>query len=99
MFDLLWDDPTAIFTIGHSSRPLREFLQLLQAHELLIDVRKAPGSRNYPQFNHHTLEQALAEIGVGYLHMPQLGGLRASRDSPNAGWRNRSFQGIERTLH
>ena len=85
-----------IFTVGHSDRPLGEFLRLLHAHgvTLVVDVRKMPASRRNPQFNRDALAQALLENDIGYVHMPGLGGLRRRRpDSPNAGWENASFQG------
>jgi uncharacterized protein (DUF488 family) len=85
-----------VLTVGHSNRSLEEFLHLLQAHEatLLVDVRKMPRSRRNPQFNGDTLPQALHEAGIGYLYMPGLGGLRRRQpNSPNAGWKNASFQG------
>jgi len=85
-----------VLTIGHSNRPLEEFLHLLQAHgvTLLADVRKMPGSRTNPQFNGDTLQEALGAAGIGYVHLAGLGGLRRRRpDSLNGGWRNASFQG------
>ena len=60
----------------------------------LLDVRKMPGSTAHPHFNGETLSVALKKAGIGYLHISALGGLRRPRvDSPNGGWRNRSFQG------
>lgn len=85
-----------MLTIGHSNRPLPEFLEMLLAHrvDLLVDVRTVPRSRHNPQFNRDALPQSLAAAGIGYEHMPGLGGLRhARRDSPNTGWRNLSFRG------
>jgi uncharacterized protein (DUF488 family) len=85
-----------VLTVGHSNRPLEDFLRLLRAHgvTLLADVRKMPRSRSNPQFNRDTLPQALAEAGIGYVHLPALGGLRRPRPgSPNTAWRNASFQG------
>ncbi len=86
----------AIFTIGHSTHPIEEFVYLLQAHgvEQLIDIRTVPRSRTNPQFNRETLPNSLKAAGIGYLHMPALGGLRHPRaDSPNTAWRNASFRG------
>jgi uncharacterized protein (DUF488 family) len=61
---------------------------------LVVDVRKMPGSRKNPQFNQDTLARTLAGAGIGYIHLQSLGGLRRRRpDSPNAGWKNASFQG------
>ncbi len=88
--------PQIVLTVGHSDRPLEEFLRLLQAHgvSLVVDVRKMPGSRRHPQFGRDTLPRALRQAGIGYVHMPGLGGLRRRRpDSPNTGWENASFQG------
>ena len=88
--------PAPVLTIGHSNRSLAEFLHQLQAHRvtLVIDVRKMPGSRSNPQFNQETLPHELEEAGIGYVHIPKLGGLRRrSANSPNAGWKNASFQG------
>jgi uncharacterized protein (DUF488 family) len=96
MNDRAGSPPQTIWTIGHSNRPLAEFLHLLQAHgtTLVVDVRKMPGSRRHPQFGRDTLPQSLRDAGIGYVHLPGLGGLRRRRpDSPNAGWENASFQG------
>lgn len=85
-----------IHTVGHSTRPIEEFLALLQAHSIaqLIDVRKIPRSRRHPQFNDEALAASLSSIGIVYRHMPELGGLRhARRDSINTAWRNASFRG------
>lgn len=85
-----------VYTVGHSTRPAQDFVALLRAHgvQRLIDVRTMPGSRHNPQFNHDALAQTLREAGIEYVHLPGLGGLRKPRpDSPNAGWRNRSFRG------
>ena len=85
-----------VFTIGHSTRPLRDFVALLEAHdvELVVDVRTVPRSRHNPQFNSETLPEALRAAGIGYEHAADLGGFRrASPDSLNAGWRNASFRG------
>ena len=85
-----------IFTIGHSTRAIEEFIELLQAHgvEQLIDIRTVPRSRRNPQFNREALPETLAAAGIDYLHMPSLGGLRHARpDSPNTAWQNASFRG------
>ncbi|MDE2359922.1 MAG: DUF488 domain-containing protein [Betaproteobacteria bacterium] len=88
--------PDTVWTIGHSTRPLPEFMALLARHRinLLLDVRTVPRSRHNPQFNRESLPGALAAAGIGYVHMPELGGLRhAVADSRNTGWRNPSFRG------
>ncbi len=85
-----------IFTIGHSTRPIEEFIGLLRAHgvEQLIDIRTVPRSRRNPQFNREALPEPLAAASIGYLHMPSLGGLRHARpDSANTAWQNASFRG------
>ena len=85
-----------IWTIGHSTRPIDEFIDCLRVHEirLLVDVRTIPRSRYNPQFNTDRLAESLKEAGLGSLHMSALGGLRKARkDSINHGWRNASFRG------
>lgn len=89
--------PLVVYTIGHSTRTLEEFIDLLQEHHIkqLLDVRTIPRSRHNPQFNIDTLPEALRKAGIRYAHLPNLGGLRhARRDSPNTGWRNTSFRGF-----
>lgn len=91
------EHPPTVFTIGHSTRELAEFIHLLQAHGVtkIADVRSVPRSRHNPQFNHDTLPDALQTAGIGYVHLPGLGGLRHTRaDSPNLAWRNASFRGF-----
>ncbi len=85
-----------IWTIGHSSRTIEDFVSLLRAHriECVADVRRHAGSRKYPHFNPEALAAALDEADVGYLAFPDLGGRRATReDSPHTIWRNPSFRG------
>jgi uncharacterized protein (DUF488 family) len=85
-----------IFTIGHSTRTLDEFIEILKRYEIteLIDVRTIPKSRHTPQFNGDTLAHALRNHHIGYRHQKNLGGLRhARKDSINTGWRNASFRG------
>lgn len=89
-------DPPRVLTVGHSTRPIEQFVGLLQAHgvERVVDVRTVPKSRRNPQFGQDLLPGSLKSAGIGYTHMPSLGGLRRARpDSPNAGWRNASFRG------
>jgi len=84
------------WTIGHSTRPIDEFIGLLHAHQigLLVDVRTVPRSRYNPQFNSDTLAQSLRDAELRYRHLPELGGLRKPKqDSLNDGWRNASFRG------
>jgi uncharacterized protein (DUF488 family) len=85
-----------VMTIGHSTRTLEEFIGLLQAHAVsrVVDVRTVPRSWHNPQFNKDSLPGKLKKAGLGYVHLPGLGGLRhAKRDSLNMGWRNASFRG------
>jgi len=85
-----------VFTVGHSTRPLEEFIALLEAHSVasLVDVRTVPRSRRNPQFNRDTLPEALRAAGIGYEHVAGLGGFRRTHpESQNAGWRNLSFRG------
>jgi len=85
-----------ILTIGHSTRPLNEFLGLLDAHgvECVVDVRTIPRSRRNPQFNSDALEDSLRKAHIGYVHKKPLGGLRhPKKDSINTGWRNDGFRG------
>jgi uncharacterized protein (DUF488 family) len=90
------DSEVVVLTVGHSTRPLGEFIALLKAHSVarLIDVRTVPRSRHNPQFNRDTLAAALAATGIGYEHVAGLGGFRRTHPgSPNTGWRNMSFRG------
>jgi|SRR5579863_1880966 uncharacterized protein (DUF488 family) len=85
-----------IFTIGHSTHPLEEFVDMLKANDIaqLVDVRTIPKSRRVPQFNSESLAAALPKLGIDYVHLKSLGGLRhAKKDSVNTGWRNASFRG------
>ena len=85
-----------MLAIGHSTRPIDEFLELLRSAGVttLADVRTIPRSRANPQFDQKALARAVERAGIAYVHLPQLGGLRhARRDSPNGAWRNASFRG------
>ena len=85
------------FTIGHSTRPVAEFVELLHLAQvgLIVDVRTIPRSRTNPQYNFDTLPQTLSQFQIGYEHLAALGGLRGhKRDvSPavNGFWQNQSF--------
>jgi len=86
----------SIWTIGHSTLALADFVERLQSFQIqtLVDVRSFPGSRRYPQFNKENLGQSLTAVGVEYLHFKELGGRRRARpDSQNVAWRNESFRG------
>lgn len=94
------DDPWAgavVYTIGHSTRPQAELIELLQHYGVatLADVRTMPRSRHNPQFNMDELATALPDAGIAYAHLELLGGLRhgLGAASPNKGWRNQSFRG------
>jgi len=89
-------DDGALYTIGHSTRTLEEFLSMLETFGIkrLVDVRTVPKSRRVPWFNKETLPAALKSRGILYTHLKVLGGLRhARKDSLNGGWRNASFRG------
>jgi uncharacterized protein (DUF488 family) len=90
------EPPPLVMTIGHSTRTFEEFIGLLQVHGAtrVVDVRTVPRSRHNPQFNMASLPGSLKKAGLGYMHLPGLGGLRhARRDSLNLGWHNASFRG------
>jgi uncharacterized protein (DUF488 family) len=87
----------AIFTIGHSTHPIEEFIRLLATNhvDLLVDVRTVPRSRHNPQFSGPELAATVAASHIEYRHEAALGGLRRPRpDSPNMAWRNESFRGF-----
>ena len=85
-----------ILSIGHSTRTLHEFVEMLKTYhvELVVDVRSVPRSRHNPQFNKETLPSGLKLEGINYIHLPKIGGLRRAKpDSINTAWRNKSFRG------
>jgi uncharacterized protein (DUF488 family) len=87
---------STVWTIGHSTRPLKTFLALLEHYEIeaVADVRRFPGSRRQPQFAQAPLGSALAEDSIAYHWIAALGGRRRPRpDSPNTAWRNLQFRG------
>jgi uncharacterized protein (DUF488 family) len=86
-----------IYTIGHSTRTIEQFIALLRAHgiEELVDVRTVPRSRYNPQFGKEELATSLQQVGIVYTHLGKLGGLRhTTKDSVNLGWQNTSFRGF-----
>lgn len=88
---------TPVFTIGHSTHPLDEFVRMLRANDVrrVVDIRTVPGSRRNPQFGEAELARTLPEAGIGYERLAALGGLRHSKvDAPtvNGAWRNASFR-------
>lgn len=92
------------FTVGHSTRSAAELVDLLREHDvdLLVDVRRHPGSRRHPHFNRDALAETLEEAGIGYRHEEALGGRRSldtdADDGPHAGWRSDSFRAYARHL-
>jgi uncharacterized protein (DUF488 family) len=85
-----------VWSAGHGARPLEDFLALLRGADIeaLADVRLLPGSRRHPHFGAESLEAALHQIGIAYLHLPALGGRRAPRpDSPHRALRVAAFRG------
>ena len=85
-----------IYTIGHSTHSLDEFLEMLKSFhiETIADIRSLPGSRRFQQFNKEELEISLPKNGIEYLHLADLGGRRkVKKDSINNRWNNDSFKG------
>lgn len=86
----------AVYTIGHSTRPIEELIGLLRDNgvTLLADIRTIPKSRRNPQYCQDALRESLSDVKIRYLALPGLGGLRrVSKDSINTAWRNASFRG------
>jgi uncharacterized protein (DUF488 family) len=89
-------DPHPVHTIGHSTREIDAFLELLGAHavDVVVDVRRWPASRRHPHFAREALEPSLATAGIAYVWRKDLGGFRTpTADSPNIGWRVKAFRG------
>ena len=85
-----------IYTIGHSTRSLEEFISMLTSFNinLVADIRSYPCSRRYPHFNKEALEVSLPEHGINYIHFKDLGGRRKpAKDSKNVAWKNDAFRG------
>ncbi|HYJ89548.1 MAG TPA: DUF488 domain-containing protein [Pyrinomonadaceae bacterium] len=90
------NESSHIWTVGHSTRGVEEFVEMLHEHriEALVDVRSFPGSRRYPHFNKGQLSETLPEADLEYLHLPELGGRRKPRaGSKNIAWQNEGFRG------
>ena len=86
-----------LYTIGHSTHTLQEFLVMLRAQKIthIVDVRSIPKSRYVPWFNENELRAALHKVKISYSHISSLGGLRKThKDSINKEWRNASFRGF-----
>jgi uncharacterized protein (DUF488 family) len=85
-----------IWTIGHSTHSMDDFLALLKSHQIqaVADIRRFPGSRRLPHFNLENLHESLTQSGISYHHFEKLGGRRTPRpDSRNSGWRVMAFRG------
>ena len=85
-----------IYTIGHSTHSIEVFLSMLQSFDIktVVDIRRFPGSRKYPQFDQENLKNSLEKAGIQYIHLVDLGGRRkADKDSKNTVWKNESFRG------
>lgn len=85
-----------LYTIGHSTHTLKEFIKILHAYQIthVVDVRTIPKSRHVPWFNKTEFKKSLRKEKISYTHILKLGGLRrTSKNSINLGWRNASFRG------
>lgn len=88
--------PSTVWSIGHSTRSLEQFIALLLHHriEAIADIRRFPGSRRLPQFGQAALREGLVAHGMRYCWLEELGGRRRPHtESPNRAWRNESFRG------
>src|SRR5262245_51731311 len=88
--------PPTIYTVGHSTRSLEEFVAILKAHGVraVADVRQFPRSRRYPHFNDDALAESLPRQAIDYLSFKSLGGRRkADPNSINTGWRKEALRG------
>lgn len=85
-----------VYTIGHSTRTIEEFIKILQSYEIeiVVDVRTVAASRHNPQYNEEALCKSLSQKDIGYIHCKGLGGLRhTTKASVNTAWENASFRG------
>jgi uncharacterized protein (DUF488 family) len=92
---MICDPPRTIYTIGHSTRTIEAFIELLHVHaiEMLVDVRRWPGSRRHPQFSREALSASLKAEGIEYLWRGDLGGFRKpAPDSVNTAWKVATFR-------
>jgi len=90
------EENKTIWTIGHSTHSLDEFIKMLLSFQIqtLVDIRSFPGSRRFPHFNKEALAVSLPEHSIRYIHLKELGGRRkAQPDSINTAWQNESFRG------
>jgi uncharacterized protein (DUF488 family) len=85
-----------LYTIGHSNIDREQFLSMLKAYDIkqVVDVRSLPGSRKFPHFNKEEMEQWLADEGIGYTHLTDLGGRRNKLETAldNSGWEHPAFR-------
>lgn len=84
-----------IWTIGHSTRDLDVFVEMLQSFSIkqLVDIRSLPGSNKFPQYNQEAFSKSLEKNGIKYSYLKKLGGRRKpSAESTNTIWRNKSFR-------
>ena len=89
--------PYKIYTLGHSTRPIEKFIDLLHTYHIqkVIDIRSIPKSRHCPQFSQPKFQKSLLKAKIGYRHLKDLGGLRHPlKDSLNTSWTNASFRGF-----
>ena len=94
--------PATLWTIGHSTRTIAEFVALLQVRDVtrVADVRRFAGSRRHPHFHPASLERSLLDAGISYSALPGLGGRRRPHpDSPHHAWRNAAFRGYADHMH
>lgn len=92
---IMYKEEKMIWTIGHSTRPLEEFVAMLHSFKiaLVADIRSFPGSRKFPQYNKESLEITLPQNNLQYLHIKELGGRRkANPGSKNTAWRHVAFR-------
>jgi uncharacterized protein (DUF488 family) len=84
-----------VWTIGHSTRSIEEFIAMLRSFsiEMVVDVRHFPGSLKFPHFNKEALQISLPQSNIQYRHLVELGGRRkADKTSKNTAWRHPAFR-------
>jgi uncharacterized protein (DUF488 family) len=96
VFNMSEANKKLVWTIGHSTRTLEHFVEMLHSFEIktLVDIRSFPGSKRYPHFNKENLEVSMPQNNIDYVHLKLLGGRRpVKKDSKNTGWRHPAFRG------
>lgn len=91
-----------IYTIGHSTRTIEDFIKLIKTYgiEMVVDVRTIAGSEHNPQYNEEILEKSLSKHNISYMRIKGLGGLRhTAKTSLNNAWKNASFRGYADYMH